>query len=104
VKARRDLLLWVAIVAAVLAACGSVNLGGLGGPGEGDAGAGAVDGGAGGSGGSAQGGGPPMQPTGGSPAPAAQGLVLQRARFVDGFDGSDWQCNAALCLRGRITP
>jgi hypothetical protein len=45
---------------------------------------------------------PPM--SGGGGPQSETGLVLRRGRLVDGFDGSDWQCNGTLCLRGRITP
>jgi hypothetical protein len=98
---RRRNLLSAGLLAVGLLACGSVDVGGLG-EGGGDSGArdaaaGASAGGAGGAGGTTPG-------TGGSPVPAAPGLILHRARFVDGFEGSDWQCNANLCLRGRITP
>ena len=42
---------------------------------------------------------PPIDPA--SPPGPAAGLELRRARFVEGFEESDWQCTASLCLRGR---
>jgi hypothetical protein len=90
------------IVAILLSACGSIDPVGLGGArGSGTDGSASADGGAvapdAGAGPSGTG------PDAAQP-PAATGLVLRRAGFSDGLEDGDWQCNATLCLRGRITP
>jgi hypothetical protein len=96
VNGRGYLLLLAGLAGGLPAGCGSVDVGGLA---EGAGASGPADAGAGGDGGS-----PALPPGDGSSAPLAQGLVLRQATFVEGFEGSDWQCSGTLCLRGRITP
>ena len=96
---RRRRLLCTGLAAALLSACGSVRLDGLGDGGNSAVGGNQPDP----SDGGARDGGPLGQPSGPGPAPGAPGLLLRRARFVEGFEASDWQCTANLCLRGGIT-
>jgi hypothetical protein len=98
----------LAVLTAALAG-GCLDLGGLGGEDEPvivDGGS-SSGGGPGGGGAMTGGGGAPSMPradAGAVGTPADPGLVLRRGRLIDGFEGSDWQCNGTLCLRGRITP